>query len=86
MKKFRRLAFKIMADELKNPTDHKQRERHGPPAGDENRGDKEYDGERDHGNAERVAETIDGMLMALRILRDPFGHGFIAEHVFLFKN
>ena len=78
MKEFGWLAFKGVADELEDPSDHEQSQRVGPQAMEEDAGEK--NGDRDHNrrNAEGVADAIDGVLVAAGVLRDPLFAGAVA--------
>jgi hypothetical protein len=57
--------------ELKDPPHDKERDRHGPEAVHEEGDEKQGQGKSDQRDPEGVAETVDGMLMARRVLRDP---------------
>src|SRR5262245_56599797 len=79
VKELRPLPLEGVAEELQCPSDQKQGGRQQPRPGREpcdreppNRNDDEWD-------AERVAETVDRMLMAGRVLRDPL-FGRAAPH------
>ena len=54
LEKLRRLAFKIVTDELKDPTYHKEAECDPPKTANEKRRDDKNDRNDDHGNAERM--------------------------------
>jgi hypothetical protein len=71
VEEFGRLAFKGVADELEDPSDDEERQGDEPEAMKEEAGDEDGYGDDDEGDAERVAEPIDGMLVAARVLRDP---------------
>lgn len=71
MKEFRRFAFKGMANELQDPADHEQSQGVEPQTMDEETSDEDRDRNKNGGNAESVAEAVDGMLVAGRVLRDP---------------
>ncbi len=77
-KKFRRFAFEGMADELENPSKDKQSQRIRPQAMKEDANEKKQNREHDGRDAERVADTIHGMLMAGGVLRDPLLAGAVA--------
>jgi hypothetical protein len=78
VEEFGRLAFKSVADELEDPSDHEQAQRVGPQAMEEDAGEK--NGDRNHNcrYAEGVADAIDGVLVAAGVLRDPLLTGAIA--------
>ncbi len=78
MKKFRRLAFEGMAHELKDPSNCKQRKSGDPKAMVEDAGDEHAERKNNGGDAERVAETVYGVLVAARILGDPLLVGAVA--------
>lgn len=71
VKKFGRLAFEGMTDELEGPPDQEQGERIEPQAVVEDTGDKKGRREQDGRNAQRMADAVHRMLMAGGILRDP---------------
>src|SRR5258708_4181574 len=56
--KVRGLAFKGMADELEEPSDHEQPQRIHPEAMKEKTGDRDCNRNQNCGNAERVADAI----------------------------
>src|SRR4029079_6745013 len=78
-----RLALEGMADDVHDPADKEQRERDGPEAADEQRDHEQRQRQRDQRNAERVAEPVDRVLMALRVLRDPLVPRASTEHLYL---
>ena len=80
MKELGRLAFKGVTDELEDPSDDEQCGCINPQGVKEKSGDENRDGHKYGGNAEGMAEAIDGMLMAGRVLRDPLVAGAVAEH------
>src|SRR5262245_22315941 len=80
VKELGRLAFDGVADELKNPPDDEKSYGQEPEAGHEQRDDEERDRQYDERDPQRVAQAIDGMLMALRVLRDPVIPGPSAKH------
>ena len=71
VEEFRRLAFEGMADELKDPPDHKQCQRDPPEAVEEEPGDEYSYRKQNRRDAEGVAEAVDRMLVAGRVLGDP---------------
>jgi len=77
-KEFRRFAFKSMADELEDPSDHEQRQCVEPKATKEEAGKEYANRDQNGGNAERMAEAIDRVLVAARVLGDPLLAGAIA--------
>ena len=78
MKKFWRLAFEGVANELEYPSEQKKRKRIDPEPMIEECASEERDGNKNRWNAKRMAGAVDRMLMAGRILRDPFGAGAVA--------
>ncbi|MFY9646489.1 MAG: hypothetical protein WAK29_15015 [Terriglobales bacterium] len=80
MKKFRRLAFEGVADELKDPAHKKYCEGVQPQPVNEDAGDKKRERQKNDGNAEGVTEAVDGMAMAGTVLRDPLLVGASAQH------
>jgi hypothetical protein len=78
--KFGRLAFEGVADKLENPADHEESECVEPEAMEEKAGNEDCDREQDGRDAEGVAEAIDRILVAGRVLRDPLLAGAIAKH------
>ena len=80
MKEFRRLAFKGMTNELEDPADYEQSQRVEPQTMDEETRDEDRDRNKNSGNTESVAEAVDGMLVAGRVLRDPLFASAVAQH------
>ena len=78
MEKFRRLAFKGVADELEKPSGEEKTERVGPQAVEEDTGNKKRQREQDGRDAQGMAGPVHGMLVAARVLRDPLLVGAIA--------
>jgi hypothetical protein len=74
------LAFEGVADELENPSEEEQEGGIQPKAMNEDAHDEERYGNQDSGDAERVAGTIDWVLMAGGVLGDPLLIGAVAEH------
>ena len=72
MKEFRRLAFERVPDELKNPSDDEQAKCPPPKTVIEEPGHEDCKGKQNRRYAKCVAQAVDGMLMAGRVLRDPF--------------
>src|SRR5450755_324895 len=72
VEKFRRLAFKSVADKLEDPSDQKQAERIDPQAVKEAAQNKQWDGKQDGRDTERVARAVHRMLVTGAVLRDPF--------------
>src|SRR4029079_4412957 len=83
VEELRRLALEGMADELEDPAYQKQREGEGPDPADEQRDHRQRQRQHDQRNAERVAEPVDRVLMALRVLRDPLVPRASTEHAHL---
>jgi len=61
---FGRLAFEGVADKLKNPSQNEETEGVRPKSMDEDAADKDWEGEQDGRNAERVADPVHWMLVA----------------------
>ena len=80
MEKFRRLAFKSVADKLEDPSDQKQAERIDPQAVKEAAQNKQWDGKQDGRDTERVARAVHRMLVTGAVLRDPFLVAASAKH------
>lgn len=80
MEELRRLALEGVADELEDPANHEQRKSVEPQAMYEGGGNENGDRKKNKRNAEGVAETIYGVLMAGGVLRDPLLAGAIPEH------
>ena len=78
MEEFWLLAFEGVADELEDPPGEEKCEGVGPQAMDENAGEKDRDRQQNERNAQRVADAVDGMLMAGGVLRDPLVAGAVA--------
>jgi hypothetical protein len=80
VEKLGRLAFEGMADELKEPSQHKQCECH-PPEAVTNKASGEYrHRDQDGRNAVGMTNAIDRMLMAAFVLCDPPVAGLSAQH------
>src|SRR5258707_5294198 len=77
---FRWLAFEIVTDELQDPADNEQRHRHRPEAMNKDSGHEQRQRERDHRDAQRMADPVHRMLMAGGVLRDPLLVGAITQH------
>lgn len=80
MEEFRRLAFEGVADKLENPSYDEESERPPPETMGEESSDEDAKRNNDGRNAERVAEAVDPMLVAGRVLRDPLLAGASAKH------
>ena len=80
MKELGGFAFEGVADELEDPSDDEQRQRVQPQRVEEDAADEKCHRKHDQRDAERVAEPIDGMLVAGRVLRDPLLAGAVAKH------
>jgi hypothetical protein len=78
--KFWWLAFERVADKLENPSQHEQSQRVEPKAMNEKASEKDCEGDDYCRDAEGVAQAIDGVLVAARVLRDPLLAGAIAYH------
>src|SRR5262249_36775246 len=66
-----RLPFDRVADELKGPARDEERDRDRPETMNENGGDEQRNRKSNERNPDGVAETIDRVLMASAVLRDP---------------
>ena len=75
MEEFRCFPFEGVPDELKRPSEQEERESEFPKRMIGNTGQSDDERNYDRGNAECVAETIDGMLMTGRVLGDPLFAG-----------
>ena len=78
MEEFGFFAFKGVSDELEYPPEYEQRQRNFPETIHERDDRQHEDADCDHRNADGVAEAVDRMLMAGRVLRDPLLPGAIA--------
>ena len=65
------LALEGVADELEDPSQDKQSERIEPEPMHEDAGDKNWDREQDSRDAQGMAGSVDGVLMAGGVLGDP---------------
>lgn len=80
MEELGRLAFEGVADELENPANYEERERNLPESRKEESYWREQQRNNDQGNADGMANAIDCVLMAGRVLRDPVVPGASEEH------
>jgi len=80
VEEFRRFALKGMADELENPSDNEQPHRIQPERMEEDAADENPHRKHDERNAERMAEPVDRMLMAARVLRNPLLAAAVSKH------
>ena len=80
VEEFWRLAFEGVADELENPSEEEKKDGVKPEAMKKDARDKEGYGNKDGGDAERVAGAIDGVLMTGGVLGNPLFIGAVAEH------
>ena len=64
MEELWRLAFERMAHELEYPANNKERDRNPPETRNEDGYRQKQEGENNHGNADRMAHTINLVLMA----------------------
>ena len=71
MKKFRRLAFEGVPDELENPSDEEQSQRIHPQPVEEDAGDKKWNREQDGRDTQSVTHAVHRMLMAGAVLLNP---------------
>src|SRR6266850_640075 len=80
VEELRLLALKGMPDKLQHPSQHEQSRSVNPQALHEDARQQEDEREDDQGYAEGVAQPVDGMLVAARILRDPLLVSASAQH------
>lgn len=80
MKKFRRLSFKGVPNELKDPAQQEQGSRHNPEEVIKKSGDSHCERDKDRRNAVSVAKAVHRMLMATGVLRDPLFAAASAYH------
>jgi hypothetical protein len=80
MEELRLFAFKGVPDELQNPAKDKKTRRVGPERMEEDTGGENRERKHDQRDAQCVAETIDGVLMAAGILRHPLFAAASTEH------
>jgi hypothetical protein len=80
VEELRRFAFEGVPDELENPSDQEQDQGQDPKTVIEDAHGEYGERNKDCGNAEGVAKTIYGMLMAARVLRNPLRARAIAKH------
>ena len=71
MEELRRLSFKCVADELEDPPDDKQCQGNPPEAMREESCYEDSKGKQNRGDTQSVAQAIDGMLVAGRVLLNP---------------
>ena len=69
-----------MTDELEDPSEREQRQRVKPQAMIEKSDEEDPNRDENGRNAEGVAQTIDGMLVAARVSRDPLLIAISAQH------
>jgi hypothetical protein len=81
VKELRLFSFEGVADELENPSEYEQAGGVGPQSVKENADHKDWERKKNSGNAQRVADTVDRVLMAGRILRDPLLAGAVTQHL-----
>jgi len=75
VEEFRGFPFECVPDELKRPSEQKERESEFPERMIGNTGQSNDERNNDRGNAKRVAEAVDWMLMTGRVLGDPLFAG-----------
>lgn len=73
-----RLAFEGVADELEGPPEKEEEGGVEPEAVQEDAGEKDGYGNKNGGYAQRVAGTVDGVLVAGGVLGDPLLAGAVA--------
>src|SRR5258706_5702483 len=71
MEELGRFALRVVAGKLENPADHEQCDGYRPEIGPEKHNGKQRYGAGDHWNANRVADAVYRMPVALRIFSDP---------------
>ncbi len=76
----RGLAFKGVAEELKQPSEDEESEGIPPKAMKKETEDEDGERNKNCGNAEGMAKAIDRMLVAGRVFRDPLFAGTVPEH------
>ena len=80
MKEFWFLAFEGVADELEHPSRNEKDGGIEPEPVQEDASQEKYERQKNGRNAQGMAGTVDGMLMAGRVLRDPLFAGASAQH------
>jgi hypothetical protein len=74
------LAFEGVADELENPAQNKKSETVRPEAVNKDSCEQNQHGNQNGWNAQGVAATVYGVLVAGGVLRDPLLVGAVAQH------
>src|SRR5512141_2197431 len=67
LEKLRRFALGGVADKLQHPADSKHRDRDLPEAWHEQRHDKQRQRQRDRGDAKRMAQAVEPVLVAVPV-------------------
>jgi len=80
VEKFRGLAFKSVAYELQNPSKEEQHESDDPEAMVKEAGKKHGQRNQNRGDAKSMAKTIDRVLMATSVARNPLLTAIRAQH------
>src|SRR5690606_33571180 len=92
LKKLRRLAFEIVADELKDPTDHEECRGYHPKPAHKKTELHHQDRDRDHRYPHAVRQPIYGVLVALCVFLDPLiptassHHNFASQWISLLSH
>ena len=77
---FWRLAFEDVTDKLQNPSQHEQSQRVEPQAMYEEAGEKYSKRDDNRRDTEGMAEAIDRVLVAARVLSNPLLAGAVSWH------
>jgi len=80
LKKLRWLVLKSVSDELQKPAKNKQASGNHPERMIEDGNHAKHQRDHNQRNAKAMAEPVDGMRMAARVLRDPLFAGASAWH------
>ena len=80
LEELRRLALEGVANELKQPSCDEDGGGIRPEPVDKNTSHKQSQGNKNQRNPQGVAGSIDWVLMARRVLRDPLNAGAVSEH------
>lgn len=81
LQELRRLAFKRVPDELEDPADDKERDSIHPKPMSKKSDYEHSKGDQDQRNAAGMAQAVDRVLVASRILRDPLLVAESTEHL-----
>src|SRR5262249_25149431 len=80
VKELRRLSLEGVTDELEHPADDEQHGGPLPEAGNRDRRGEQRERQHDQRDSDGVTEPVDRVLMARRVLRDPFVGRSVSEH------